>query len=350
MYKFVYSVMEKDQLPDFLIRAGIRKLLKQRLQEERISNDEQQRQLWMDRINILEKSPIALQEESANEQHYEVPAEFYQYCLGNRFKYSCGYWPTPETTLDQSEEIMLDLYCQRAQIEDGQRILDLGCGWGSLSLYLAERYPKAQITGLSNSQGQREFILKQAAEKKLSNLEIVTGNIKTFEFEKTFDRILSIEMFEHMRNYQKLLHKIASWLSPTGLLFIHIFCHREFLYLFEVRDESDWMSKYFFSGGLMPSEDLLLFYQAPFHLKAHWRVNGTHYQKTSEAWLTKLDQHRKTVLEIFSKVYSSQEALKRFVYWRVFFMACAELFGYHQGKEWFVSHYLFGKKTVLETK
>lgn len=343
LFSFFLRAMEKDRLPDFLLRRGIRQLLKQRLAEEQCADDEKQREKWIRWVQHLETSPIALEENSANEQHYEVPAEFYQLCLGSHLKYSCAYWPDHETSLDRAEENMLKMYCERAQIQNGQAILDLGCGWGSLSLYLAKQYPQSTITSLSNSQSQREFILQRAETQQLKNLILHTGNIKTFEFSETFDRIVSIEMFEHMRNYSSLLQKIARWLRPQGQLFIHIFCHREFAYPFEVKDETDWMSKYFFSGGMMPSEDLLFFWQETLRLKNHWRVNGVHYQKTSEAWLQKLDQHRQDALTIFAKVYGPQDALKRFVYWRVFFMACAELFGFHQGKEWFVSHYLFEK-------
>jgi len=343
-------LLERDVVPDFLIRRQIRRLLAQRLREvNKGSVDEQQRHL-MQFIAQLKMSPIAINTDEANVQHYEVPTRFYQLCLGKRLKYSSAYWPDGCTSLDQAEEEMLQLTCERAAIEDGEEILELGCGWGSLSLYMAEKFPRSRIVGVSNSRTQKQYIDEQAKLRGLRNLEIVTADMNTFETSRHFDRVVSVEMFEHMRNYQLLLRKIASWMKPRATLFVHIFTHRRFAYPFEVRDASDWMSQYFFTGGIMPSDDLLLYFQDDVKIREHWQVSGTHYAKTAEAWLGNMDAHRAEILPLFEQAYggtapaqseSRKEALRWWVYWRVFFMACAELWAYERGYEWLVSHYLF---------
>jgi cyclopropane-fatty-acyl-phospholipid synthase len=244
---------------------------------------------------------------------------------------------------------MLSLTCERAQLHDGESILELGCGWGSLSLFMAERFPNSRVVAVSNSRSQKAFIDRQARARGFSNLEIFTSNMNTFTTVLRFDRVVSVEMFEHMRNYQRLLANIASWMKPRATLFVHIFTHRRFAYLFEVRDQSDWMSKYFFTGGMMPCDRLLLYFQDELRIRDHWQVNGKHYAKTAEAWLRNMDSHRMEIFELFRNTYgasrskSQAEALKWFVYWRVFFMACAELWGWNNGNEWLVSHYLFEK-------
>lgn len=292
-------------------------------------------------LNLLEElknSPIAIHTSEANQQHYEVPSNFFQLVLGKRLKYSCCYFAEGVSSLDEAEEAMLQLVCDRSQIEDGQEILDLGCGWGSLSLYLAEKYPHAKITGLSNSHNQKKFIEKEASIAGVENLEIVTGDISEFEINKQFDRIISIEMFEHLRNYEQLLQKISTWMKPDALLFVHIFTNQKYAYYFE----NNWIADYFFTGGIMPSDNLLLYFAKDLSIKKHWRLSGKHYQKTSEAWLEKLDENKTKVLEMFSNIYG-EENLKMFIMWRLFFIVTAESFGFKEGKEWLISHYLFTK-------
>lgn len=337
------SLIEKDKLPDFLLRKGIRNLLKQRLKEDVEGDAAVQQQRFNDLLASLNSSPIAVHTADANQQHYEVPTAFYQYCLGKHLKYSSGYWKPGVTDIDTSESDMLELTCSRARLEDGQDVLELGCGWGSLSLFMAAKFPQSRFTVVSNSTTQKAHIEQKAAERNISNLKVITADMNVFEIEDRFDRVVSVEMFEHMRNYTLLLKKVANFLKPEGKLFVHIFTHRTAAYKFEVKDESDWMSKYFFTGGIMPSNHLLFYFNEDLQVSQHWVVNGTHYAKTSEAWLSRMDAHKKEIMPIFQETYGTGEAVKWWVYWRLFYLACAELFGYNEGNEWMVCHYLFEK-------
>ncbi|MBC7864199.1 MAG: class I SAM-dependent methyltransferase [Bacteroidia bacterium] len=339
-----YSLVEKNKIPDFLIRIQIRKLLKQRLRDENKGNSTAQQNHLNKLIEELKSSAIAVNTSDANEQHYEVPTQFYQYCLGKHLKYSSGFWKEGVTDIDTSERDMLEITCERAELKNGQNVLELGCGWGSLSLFMAEKFPQSNFTVVSNSRAQKIYIDDQAKKRGITNLTVVTADINVFSTEEKFDRIVSVEMFEHLRNYQELFQKISDFLNAEGKMFVHVFTHKEYSYKFEVIDESDWMSKYFFTGGIMPGKNLLPSFNDHFTKEKEWDVNGMHYSKTSEAWLRKMDAHKKEIIPIFETTYGKDAALKWWVYWRIFFMACAELWGFKNGTEWQVTHYLFIKK------
>jgi cyclopropane-fatty-acyl-phospholipid synthase len=338
------DLTESGLLPDSIIRHGIRRLLRQRLDEIHANNLERMAEDKHEFIQHMLQAPIALQPHKANEQHYEVPASFYLQTLGPYLKYSCCYWPTGVTTLADAEEASLELTCQHAGINDGMHILELGCGWGSLTLWMARHYPTSHITAVSNSHSQRDFILQQAAKAGLQNLEVITADMNDFTIDRQFDRIVSVEMFEHMRNYQQLFQRVSNWLAADGEFFMHIFVHRTVPYAFIDNGPSDWMSRHFFSGGMMPSDDLPLHFQDHLKLQQHWHWNGTHYEKTSNAWLANMDAHRTQIWPTIEQTYGHDFAQKWWMRWRIFFMACAELFGYDNGQQWFVSHYRFSKR------
>lgn len=335
------QLLEANIVPDSLIRIGIRHLLGETIREKTAANVELQQAQLNDYIAGLDASPIAINTRDANEQHYEVPTRFYQLCLGRRLKYSSAYFPTGSETLDEAEEKMLGLSCERAELADGQRILELGCGWGSLTLWMAEQYPNSNITAVSNSRTQKEYIDAEAARRGLRNVSIITCDMNTFEAPDagSYDRVVSVEMFEHIKNYRLLLKKIAGWLKPGGKLFVHIFTHRALAYHYEDKGQGDWITRYFFSGGQMPSHNLLLRFQDDLRIDQHWAISGTNYQRTAEAWLANMDANRKEIWPLFEETYGRDQAKRWWAYWRVFFLACAELWGYREGNEWHVSHY-----------
>ncbi|MEM8982723.1 MAG: cyclopropane-fatty-acyl-phospholipid synthase family protein [Pseudomonadota bacterium] len=322
----------------------MRRLMRRRLRDEQ----DRDSAAW---LRSLADGPIAEQTAAANEQHYEVPAAFFELCLGPHLKYSCGHWSQSTLSLAESEAQMLALTSERAALADGQRILELGCGWGSLSLWMAEHYPGARITSVSNSASQKAFIDARAKQKGLSNLNVITANMRDFtidrQFDRQFDRVVSVEMFEHMRNYRLLLERVASWLTDDGNAFVHIFCHSDYCYPFEDRVGNDWMARHFFSGGIMPSFDIFSHFTDHLIVDEQWVVNGRHYEKTSNAWLAELDRHADQALPILGAANPREHPARLLQRWRMFFMACAELFGLNGGKDWFVGHYRLSKKPGL---
>jgi cyclopropane-fatty-acyl-phospholipid synthase len=338
------ALAESGLLPDSLVRLGIRGLLRRRLRE--LGPDDPTGNAAAEAAFRAERrmSAIALETDAANAQHYEVPAAFFERVLGPHLKYSCGWWPPGVDDLATAERAMLALTCERARIEDGMRILDLGCGWGSLSLWIAEHHPRARVLAVSNSKTQREFILARAERRGLRNLEVTTADANRFFPGRRFDRVVSVEMFEHVRNHELLLARIAAWLEPHGRLFVHHFAHRTRSYPYLPDGEDDWMAEHFFSGGMMPADDLLLHCQRDLLVEAQWRVGGEHYQQTCEAWLARQDAQRNELEPILAGAYGARDAALWHRRWRLFFLACAELFGHRGGREWWVSHVLMAPR------
>ncbi len=339
-------VVERDVLPDPVLSAAIRARIGRRVAREGAGTEEERSDRFRALVRRLREAPIAVATDAANEQHYELPAEFFSLILGPRHKYSSAYWPPGVTTLAAAEDAMLELYVERAELTDGQRVLELGCGWGSLSLWLAERFPASTIVGVSNSHGQRRHIEAEAARRGLGNVRIVTADVNAFSTDETFDRVVSIEMFEHMKNYRQLLANIAGWMADDGLLFVHVFSHRTLAFEFRDDDPSDWIGRYFFTGGLMPSDDLLAHFQDDLVLTDHWRLDGTHYEKTLRAWLALLDEHRAEVEPILAATYGPDEVTRWLVRWRLFLLVSAELWGWRDGHEFLVSHYRFATRDL----
>ena len=333
-------LLNHNLVPDFLIRQKIRKLNEERLSLERGKYSSEYVEKF---IQDLKSLPIAIETKSANEQHYEVPADFFKLCLGEHLKYSCCYWINANDNLNTAEENMLKLTCERADLIDGLSILELGCGWGAISLWMAKTYPNSKITSVSNSESQKEYIYKECETRGITNLEVITADMNVFQTEKKFSRVVSVEMFEHMKNYDILLNKISNWLKDNGKLFVHIFTHKNFSYHFETEGKNDWMGKYFFTGGIMPSHNLLDHFNNDLKIVKNWIVEGTHYHRTAESWLDNMDQNKDKISDIFKLTYGRNHTKWR-VYWRIFFMACSELWKTSNGNEWQVSHYLFKKK------
>jgi len=335
---------EMGYVPDSVIRAGIRKLCRDRLEEIQATDVEASARHENAFVRAMEAAEVAPVPELANEQHYEVPPEFFAIALGKHRKYSSCFWDESTRTLDEAEARALAISVERAGIEDGMDVLDLGCGWGSLTLWIAEHFPNCSLTSVSNSAPQRRYIEAQCAARGLDNVRVITADMNDFTIDDRFDRAVSVEMFEHMRNYQTLFGRVSQWLKPGGQFFMHIFCHRSTPYAFEDNGPNDWMSRHFFSGGIMPSADLPLRFQRDLRLEEQWLWDGTHYEKTSNAWLELLDSNRSEAARVLAPVYGDDAVQQWIQRWRIFFMACAELFGLNNGQEWFVSHYRFSRQ------
>ena len=342
MYAIPIRLAERGFVPDWAVRAGIRTLLRRRIRTLDASAGAD-RAAYVEEVSAqLRRHAIAEATQDANRQHYELPAEFFTHMLGPRMKYSSCYFSDQRKTLDEAESDMLDLTCRRADILDGMAILELGCGWGSLTLWMAEQYPTADITAVTNSGSQADYVRMRARNAGVQDrVKVVESDINAFSTDLAFDRIVSVEMFEHVRNYQRLFERLHTWLRPEGKLFVHIFSHRSLPYVFETEGEENWMGRYFFTGGTMPSHDLLPRFAEELLLSESWRVNGLHYTWTLESWLDNLDHSRSDVIGRLEEFYGAREARVWFYRWRMFLMACSELFAFRGGEEWGLSHLLF---------
>jgi cyclopropane-fatty-acyl-phospholipid synthase len=338
-YELLDLALERGWTPDVVLRAGSLYGAWARERRESRGGVVGQQDRLRELVARMSSGPVAEVPEKANQQHYELPAEFLGLILGPRRKYSGCLWDEGVVTLAQAEEAMLALSCTRARVSDGMRILDLGCGWGSLSLWLAEYYPNAQITGVSNSHGQREWIEAERDRRGVSNLEVITADVNSFSpTGARFHRVMSIEMFEHMRNWRELLRRISGWLEPdTGRLFVHVFSHRTLPYRFE----GTWAAARFFTAGLMPSHELLAHFQADLELVDEWIVPGTHYARTLDAWLARLDHNSDAALDVLqADGRSEREARRLLATWRLFLISTAVIWRYRGGNRWLVSQYL----------
>ena len=339
------DLAERGLVPDALVRVGIRSLLRQRLRELDAGSMEDQRRAHASFVRELGSSPVAIRTDAANRQHYELPAEFFRTVLGSHLKYSCCWWPEGIDTLEEAERASLELTCTRARIDDGMKVLDFGCGWGSLTLWIASHFPGCHVLAVSNSRTQAAFIRERCRDLDLSNVEVQTADATTLDLDRRFDRVVSVEMFEHLRNWGLMFERIARWLAPDGRMFLHVFCHRRHAYPYTVRSAGDWMSEHFFTGGMMPSDDLPLRFAEHLRVVDQWRLNGRHYSRTLEAWLERQDANADRLAPLFAHTYG-EEAGRWMQRWRLFFLACSELFAFNGGNEWYVSHYLLEPRST----
>lgn len=328
------KAFETTPLPDSVSRLAIRALVANGARRAADGSDA----TTEDFARSMRSRPIATDTTAANQQHYEVPAAFFDLVLGPHRKYSCCYYDTPEAPLEDAEARALQITAENAGLADGQRILELGCGWGSLTVWMARHYPNARIVAVSNSASQRARIEQELDVLGLQNVDVITADMNAFDISERFDRIVSVEMFEHMSNWRALLQRVRGWLTPDGRVFMHVFAHEKTPYAFDVNDRADWIAQHFFTGGIMPSHGLIRKFPELFDVEAEWRWNGTHYARTAEHWLANFDANRSEIEQVLQPVYGADTALwvRR---WRLFFLATEGLFGHADGKVWGVSHY-----------
>jgi len=334
------AVLATGSVPDGLLRRIIRRRLAERLERLETEADGDAAAALRRYAAALAAGPLVIHQEAANRQHYELPTAFFSQFLGPRLKYSCCLWPQGVGDLAAAEEAMLALTCERAGLEDGMEVLDLGCGWGSLALFIAERYPRCRVTAMSNSRTQVRHIAAAGSQAGASAVAPISADVATFDPGRRFDRVVSVEMLEHVRNYRELFARMSAWLAPGGRAFVHVFSHRRFAYAFSAEDPRDWMGSRFFSGGQMPAHDLFLQFGDDLATVERWWVGGEHYARTLEAWLRRYDENAAAIRPLLAQTYGAAAASDRQVDWRLFLLACAETFAYEGGRAWGVSHYL----------
>lgn len=346
LMKTAIDWMEWDLMPDFMTRLGIRCLLARRLRTEQRSGAQAPADALARLLEALRDSPMVLDTVTSDVRPDELPVEFFQRVLGEHLKFSACYWPSGVETLNEAEAAMLMLTCERAQLADGQTVLELGCGWGALTLWMAEHFPNSRIEAVTRSRRQRAFIEAQCRHRGIGNVRVTGADSNDFATDRRFDRVVSVGMFPQIHNYRELLVRIARWLTPTGRLFMHLCTHRRFAYAFADEEHNHWLRRYFLTGGIMPSDDLLLRCQGELRLERRWHLNGRHQRRTCETWLANQDHYREEILDLFRRAYGAEQAARWFQRWRVFFISCAELFGYGDGREWGISQYRFDKPSA----
>jgi len=334
------AVLATGRVPDGLLRRLVRRRLAERLEQLGAAAGGDAAAALRSYAAALAAGPLVIHQEAANRQHYELPTAFFTQFLGPRLKYSCCLWPQGVGDLAAAEEAMLALTCERAGLEDGMQVLDLGCGWGSLALYIAERYPRCRVTAMSNSRTQHRHIAAACADGGSALVTPITADIASFDPGRRFDRIVSVEMLEHVRNYRELFARMSGWLAPGGRAFVHVFSHCRFAYAFSAEDPRDWMGSRFFSGGQMPAHDLFQRFSDDLVTVDRWWLGGDHYARTLEAWLRLYDDRAAAIRPLLAQTYGAKAAAGWQVDWRLFLLACAETFAYDGGREWGVSHYL----------
>tara|TARA_A100001015_G_scaffold129715_1_gene143910 strand:+ start:486 stop:1535 length:1050 start_codon:yes stop_codon:yes gene_type:complete len=344
---FYDKLVESKYIPLFVYRIAIRFLLGSLLRKKK-KEFQNNGDSHTSMIKFLSEGSIAVETDSANNQHYEVKPDFYKFVLGKYLKYSSGFWDEGTASLDDAEKSMLELTVERAQIKDGQSILDLGSGWGSLSLFLAKKFPNSEIIAVSNSQSQVDYINSEAERLSYTHLSAQKHDINTLAFDRTFDRIISIEMFEHLSNYKMLFEKISSWLSTDGYLMTHIFGHKKYCYPYSIENNKNWIAKHFFTGGIMPNEKIFSYFQTQLLLLKQWRINGIHYHKTCEQWIKRHYLSKNEIVSLFEEYYGKGNGVRKWHAWKIFFLSCSEIFRFKKGSEWMVFHYLFKKKNLVD--
>jgi cyclopropane-fatty-acyl-phospholipid synthase len=342
LYATALAAGERLNLPNPVIRAAVKLLVSRTRHRLHTGNQFTER----DFAREMENVPIAIATREANDQHYDLPPDFFSFILGPQRKYSCCYYSQRDTPLTEAEEHAIAQTAAHAALADGQRILELGCGWGALSLWIARRYPASRIVAVSNSHYQRSFISKCADHEGLRNLTFEVADMNTFNPEGQFDRVISVEMFEHMSNWRELLRRISSWMTPEGALFLHLFNHCRTPYRFDATNPSDWIARHFFTGGIMPSAGLIRHFQDIVQIEEEWRWDGTHYKRTAEDWLANFERNAEPITEVMKRMYGREAQLWR-RRWRLFFHATAGLFGDSNGQEWGVSHYRLKPARVI---